>query len=68
MENLVRSTSEAMKEMMLLLKENKNPNINVTNEEKNKKRQENERNTMMHQSASIVARNIHQKLKMNNEN
>ncbi len=40
MENLVRSTIEAMKETMLLLKENKNSNINVTNEEKNKKRQE----------------------------
>ncbi len=39
-ENLVRSTTEAMKEMMLLLKENKNSNINVANEEKNKKRQE----------------------------
>ncbi len=39
MENLVRSTTKAMKEMMLLLKENKNSNINVTNEEKNKKRQ-----------------------------
>ncbi len=41
MENLVRSTTEAIKEMMLLLKENKNSNINVTNEEKNTKRQEN---------------------------
>jgi hypothetical protein len=40
MENLVRSTTEAMKEMMLLLKENKNSKINVTKEEKNKKRQE----------------------------
>jgi hypothetical protein len=40
MGNLVRSTTEAMKEMMLLLKENKNSNMNVTNEEKNKKRQE----------------------------
>jgi hypothetical protein len=40
MENLVRSTTEAMKEMMQLLKENKNSNINVTNEEKNKKRLE----------------------------
>jgi hypothetical protein len=39
MENLVRSTTEAMKEMMLLLKENKNSNINATNEVKNKKRQ-----------------------------
>jgi hypothetical protein len=38
MENLVRSTTEAMKEMMQLLKENKKSNINVTNEEKNKKR------------------------------
>jgi hypothetical protein len=40
MENLVRSTTEAMKEMTQLLKQNKNSNINVTNEEKNKKRQE----------------------------
>jgi hypothetical protein len=40
MENLVRSTAEAMKEMIQLVKENKNSNINVTNEEKNKKRQE----------------------------
>jgi hypothetical protein len=39
-ENLVRFTTEAMKEMMQLLKENKNSNINVMNEEKNKKRQE----------------------------
>jgi hypothetical protein len=37
MENLVRSTTEAMKEMMLLLKENQNSNINVTNEEKKQK-------------------------------
>jgi hypothetical protein len=37
MEKLVRSTTEAMKEMMLLLKENKNSNTNVPNEEKNKK-------------------------------
>ncbi len=34
METLVRSTTEAMKKMMLLLKENKNTNINATNEEK----------------------------------
>ncbi len=40
MEYLFRSTTEAMKEMMLLLKENKNSNINVTNEEDYKKRQE----------------------------
>jgi hypothetical protein len=40
MENLVRSTTKAMKEMMQLLEENKNSNINVTNEEKNNKRQE----------------------------
>ncbi len=39
MENLDRSTTEAMKEMMLLLKQ-KTSNINVMNEEKNKKRQE----------------------------
>jgi hypothetical protein len=64
MENLVRSTTEAMKEMMLLLKENKNSNINVMNEEK-KRDKKNKRNTTIHQSARIVARNIHQKLKMN---
>jgi hypothetical protein len=39
MENLVRSTTEAMKKMMLLLKENKNSNITSTNEEQNKQRQ-----------------------------
>ena len=38
MENLVRSTTEAIKEMMLLLKENKNSNINVTNEEKKREK------------------------------
>ncbi len=38
MENLVRSTTEATKEMMLFVKENKSSNMNVTNEEKNKKR------------------------------
>jgi hypothetical protein len=65
MENLVRPTTEAMKEMMLLLKENKNSKINVTNEGKTKRGKKNKRNTTTHQSASIVARNIHQKLKMN---
>jgi hypothetical protein len=56
-----------MKEMMQLIKENKNSNINVTNEEKSKKGQEKQKklNTTKHQSASIVARNTHQKLKMN---
>jgi hypothetical protein len=44
MENLVRSTTEAMKKMMQLLKENKNSNINVTNEKRNKKRQEKQKN------------------------
>jgi hypothetical protein len=65
MENLVRSTTEAMKEMMLLLKENKNSNINAMNEEKNKSNKKNRRDITTHQSASIVARNIHQKLMMN---
>ncbi len=32
---------------------------------KTKRDKKNERNTTTHQSASIVARNIHQKLKMN---
>ena len=42
MERLITSTTNAMKEMMLLLKENKNPNptINQTSEEKKKKRDE----------------------------
>jgi hypothetical protein len=65
MKNLVRSTTEAMKEMMLLLKENKNSNINVTNEKKTKRDKKNKRNIMTNKSASIGARNIHQKLKMN---
>jgi hypothetical protein len=38
MEALVKSTSEAMKEMMLLLKENKTPTPKATDEEKKKKR------------------------------
>jgi hypothetical protein len=61
---LVKSTTEAMKEMILLLKENKNSNVNATNEEK-KRDNKNGKDIMTHQSASIVARNIHQKLKMN---
>jgi hypothetical protein len=64
MENLVRSTTEAVKEMMLILEENKNSNINVTNEERNKKRPEKQKKTMTHQFASSVARNIDQNLKM----
>ena len=67
MGNLVRSTTEAMKEMMQLLKENKNSNINVMNKERKKRGKKNERNTMTHQSARIVARNINKNLKMNIE-
>ena len=40
METLVKTTPEAMKEMMLLLKDNKTPTIKVTDEEKKKKRKE----------------------------
>ncbi len=40
METLVKTTTEAMKEMMLLLKDNKTPTIKVTDEEKKKKREE----------------------------
>ncbi len=42
MEGLITSTTNAIKEMMLLLKENKNPNPtnNQTSEEKKKKRDE----------------------------
>ncbi len=54
-----------MKEMMLLVKENNNLNINVPKEEKNKKSQETWKKYNDAQFASIVARNIHQKLKMN---
>jgi hypothetical protein len=42
METLIKSTTKAMKEMMLLIKENKRPNStkNQTSEEKKKKRDE----------------------------
>ena len=40
METLVKTTTEAMKEMMLLLKENKTPAPKLTDEEKKKKRNE----------------------------
>jgi hypothetical protein len=40
METLVKTTTEAMKEMMLLLKDNKTPMNKVTDEEKKKKRKE----------------------------
>jgi hypothetical protein len=36
MENLVKTTTEAMKEMMLLIKENKTPNVSATDAEKKK--------------------------------
>ena len=44
-EMLIKSTTNAMKEMMLLIKENKNPtNSNkTTNEERKKKREENQK-------------------------
>ncbi len=38
METLIKTTTEAMKEMMLLLKENKTPVSKATDEEKKKKR------------------------------
>jgi hypothetical protein len=42
METLIKSTTEAMKELMLRIKENKSPNPanNQTSEEKKKKRDE----------------------------
>ena len=40
MESLVKTTTEAMKDMMLLLKENKSPTPKPTDEEKKKKRDE----------------------------
>jgi hypothetical protein len=40
MENLVKTTAEAMKEMMLLIKENKTPNVSTTDTEKKKIRGE----------------------------
>jgi len=40
METLVKTTTDAMKEMMLLLKENKSPANKATDEEKKKKRDE----------------------------
>ncbi len=67
MENLVKSTTEAMKEMMQLLKENRNSNINVTNEEKNK-RQEKRKKYNNAPICKHCGKNTHQKLKMNVEN
>ena len=40
METLVKTTTEAMKEMMLLLKEHKTPTPKTNNEDKKKKRDE----------------------------
>ena len=40
METLVKTTTEAMKEMMLLLKEHKTPMPKATDEDKKKKRDE----------------------------
>ncbi len=36
MKNLVKTTTEAMKEIMLLIKENKTPNVSATDAEKKK--------------------------------
>jgi hypothetical protein len=53
METLIKITTDAIKEMILLIKENKNPtNSNkTTNEEKKKKMEENQKGTMTHQFA-----------------
>jgi hypothetical protein len=58
-ETFIKSTTNVMKEMMLLIKENKNPtNSNkMTNEERKKKREKIEKGTTTHQFAKTVERN-----------
>jgi hypothetical protein len=67
METLIKSTMDAMKEMMLLIKENKIPPTPKIRQTRRRKRRElkSTKSTMMHRSASTVARNTHQKPKMN---
>ncbi len=65
MENLVKTTTEAMKEMMLLIKENKTPNVSTTDAEKEKIHDKNERNTMRLQSVNTAEGNTPTKPKMN---
>jgi hypothetical protein len=66
METLIKSTMNAMKEMILLIKNNKHPTNSISQTNKTKKKKRDKKcKKKMHQSASTVARNIHQKTKMN---
>jgi hypothetical protein len=65
MENLVKTTTKAMKEMMLLIKENKTLNVSAMNTEKKKKPTKNKRNTMRIQFVNTAEGNTPTKLKTN---
>jgi hypothetical protein len=58
-ETLIKSTTDAMKEMMILIKENKNPtnSSKTTNKERKKKREKIKKGTMTQQFAKTAERN-----------
>ena len=64
METLVKSTTEAMKEMMLLLKESKAPATKTTDERRNGNVTKKGKNIMTHLFAKIVGRNTLPKWRM----
>jgi hypothetical protein len=67
METLIKSAMDTRKEMMLLIKENKNPTTPTNKQMKRRKRRGTKKvkNTMTCQSVSNVARNNYQRIKMN---
>jgi hypothetical protein len=65
METLIKTTTKAMNEMMLLLKENKTPTSKATNEEKKRNAMTRGRSTMTHLFARIAEKNTPPKRRMN---
>jgi hypothetical protein len=65
METLIKSTTDAMKEMMSLLKDNKSTNNSTKTMRRRRRGMKNTRSIMTHQSASTAARNIRPKPKTN---
>ena len=67
LEALIKSTTDAMKEMMQILKDGKNPTTNdeKVKTDKQKKREEGERNSTTHRHANIAQRNIRPRRKTN---
>ena len=64
METLIKSTTEAMKQMLSLINNEKKEPGKQSDEEKKKNLRNAERNTMKHLSARTVARNTPPKQKM----